>query len=667
VCSSACGDNVGIQPEPEITDGQAVEDPAAAGLAALGRHEWRLALELLHEADRREPLAPEGLEALAEAAFWTGQVDDLLDARHRAFTGYVNRGDTVAAALVALELVSDHTRRLEQSIAAGWLKRAERLLVDQPESRAHAYLDVKYARSALARGELESVREHAERAVSLARRFGDGDAEALALHTLGYGLLMTGEVDEGLGLIDEATTAAIAGELLPVTTAIIYCNTISACHDLGDFKRAGEWTDRVTWWCSRQSIEGHGFPGVCRVHRAEVLRLRGAWAEAEHEVRRACEELEGYNLIAAAEGFYELGEIRSRVGDFRGAEEAYSHAHELGRDPQPGLALLRLADGQLEAARACIDRAVAEAESDRFMRARLLPAQVEIAVAAGDPDRARAAVVELEETAAVSATPSLAAAAAAARGTLTMAEGAAETAIASFRQARQLWQQIDLPFEAARTRLALATAYRAVGDNEAATLELRAARSVFERLGATPDARRASELLGDGAAPEAHRVARTFLFTDMCRSTNLVEALGDEAWQNLLSWHDQTLRAIFATHGGEEVDHAGDGFFVAFRDPATALEAARSMQRTLAEHRRTHGFAPEVRIGVHATEALFGGDAYQGRGVHEAARIAALAGAGEILATRGTLEAVGERVDDARSVTLKGIASPVEVAAVSWG
>ena len=218
----------------------------------------------------------------------------------------------------------------------------------------------------------------------------------------------------------------------------------------------------------------------------------------------------------------------------------------------------------------------------------------------------------------------------------------------------------------------LAQAIREQGDDETSAMELRAARSTFERLGAVPDRNAVDDLLATATAaagPVAlERGVKTFLFTDIVKSTDLVEAIGDEAWLDVVRWHDETLRSLFATHRGEEVDHAGDGFFVAFDDPAAAVECAVSIQRRLAEHRRDHGYAPSVRIGVHATAASRLGRAFRGKGVHEAARIASLAEGGEILASSETVTDAGRSfaVSDCREVSLKGISVPIEVVAIDW-
>jgi class 3 adenylate cyclase len=240
-----------------------------------------------------------------------------------------------------------------------------------------------------------------------------------------------------------------------------------------------------------------------------------------------------------------------------------------------------------------------------------------------------------------------------------------------FRRARQLWQSVDAPYETARAGRLLAEALAAEGDHEAAAIELEAARSLFARLGAGPDTREAESRLASLAPGTAAAVPasarRTFLFTDITGSTALLEAIGDEAWTDLRRWHDEELRRCIAAHGGEEVDHTGDGFFVAFEDVAGAIACAQEIQQHLARHRREHGFAPQVRIGVHAAEAARTGATYTGMGVHVAARIGALAGGGEIVASASTVEGIeGLDLSDRRLETLKGVTGPVDVVSVGW-
>jgi class 3 adenylate cyclase len=310
----------------------------------------------------------------------------------------------------------------------------------------------------------------------------------------------------------------------------------------------------------------------------------------------------------------------------------------------------------------------------KLHRARLLPAQVEIALAAGDKAKARTAAEELTAIGETYGSDALEAAACSARSRIALEEGDARSAVRDARQALRLWQGVDAPYEEAQARMLLALGYLAEGNAENGALELQAAASTFERLGAVPDARRAREQLESlGVGPTMGEVAagsqtRTFMFTDMVRSTSLVHAIGDDSWAELVRWHDETLRSLFVEHAGEEIDHAGDGFFVAFSDPAAAVECAVAVQRTLFEHRRAHGFAPQVRIGLHKTEAARRGAAYRGKGVHEAARISAIAEGGEILASAKTLAGATVRfpTSPGRAVELKGIAEPVELCAIDW-
>ncbi|MDQ2984679.1 MAG: hypothetical protein M3R70_12285 [Actinomycetota bacterium] len=639
------------------------DDRLDAGREAYDRHDWPQAFELLREADGSGQLAAADLERLGEAAWWTGAVEDAIGANERAFAAHIAAGDNLAAVPIALRLGRDYEHR-RSPVADAWLKRAERLTENEADCAAHGYVERTKARRALAAGELDAAFSHAEQALELGMRHGDRNLQALALHDQGRILISKGEADKGLALLDEATVAAVSGELGPFPTAIIYCGIISACRDLADWGRAGEWTEAAKRWCARQSISG--FPGICRVNRAEVMRLRGAWAEAATEAERACQELEGFAPDVAAEAFYELGEIRLRMGDLPSASDAFRQAHGLGRDPQPGLALLRLAEGNADRAFASIERALTTAHRDRLTRARVLPAAVEIGLAVGRTDFAGPVAAELEEIADSYRTPALLAAASLAAGAMQHAAGAHDEAIPALRRAIDLWHEVELPYEAAKARLVLASAYRSRGDADAAVLELEAAKGTFERLGALPDVRRAADELVAVSPAADVPVQTTFMFTDICGSTNLVEAIGDEAWQHLVSWHDRTLRSLFTTHDGEEVDHAGDGFFVAFAEPTAAVKCAVAVQRALAEHRQAEGFAPQVRIGIHATEAGRAGSNYRGKGVHEAARIGALAQGGEILASVQTVDGTLTDASEPRAVTLKGISEPVSVVSVGW-
>jgi class 3 adenylate cyclase len=393
--------------------------------------------------------------------------------------------------------------------------------------------------------------------------------------------------------------------------------------------------------------------------------LRGAWSEAEREARQACAELQDFYLDYAGEGFYQIGEIRLRLGDHAGADDAFRQAHELGRSPEPGLSLLRLAQGDPAAAGTLIAGALVE-RTDRLGRAKLLPAAVEIALASRQLERAVEATAELEAIASDYKSPLILASALTARGACDLASGRLDPAVEALRRAVRLWLEIDAPYEAARARVVLAEALREQGAADAAAMEIEAATATFERLGAA-DGRRAA---ADGrvsvrASPPTAR--RTFVFTDIVGSTRLVEAIGDAPWESLVRWHDRTLRSLFAKHLGEEVDHAGDGFFVAFPDARSAVECAVEIQRSLQRHRAEHGFAPEVRIGLHTAPATSGARGYRGRGVHVAARIAAAAEGGEIVADSESLRAVpGLRTTNPRGVSLKGISEPVPLVTIDW-
>ena len=650
---------------------QLIEDRVQQGRDAHRRHAWHEAFDTLREADSETPVSPQDLGLLAESAWFAGDPDAAIEARERAHAGYLKQGDKCQAAEMALQIAVDHFERLETAVGNGWLGRARRLLEQTPnECAAHGWQATSLAYLAIRMtGDWEEALRQAKLAQGIGERLAIPAIQALALQQHGYALVAMGRVNEGLALIDESTVAAVSGELDPMTTGRIYCSTINVCRNLADWRRAVEWTDAAERWCRRQGVSG--FPGVCRVHRAEIMHFRGSWADAEREAKRACEELSRYDLLLGGEAQYEIGEVRLRVGDVEGAREAFRQARQLSREPEPGMSLLRLAEGDAPGANTSIKRTLADVESRAFIKARMLPAAVEIGLAAGDLDSVAQHVAELEEIAGSFGTTAVTATAEYGRGLLLLARGDIATAMARLRHAVELWHEIGAPYETARARTALGEALRADGDEDAARLEFESAKAAFERLGALPDAKRLGQLLGEEegtAARAGERVKRTFVFTDIVGSTPLVEALGDDAWQELIRWHDQTLRAIFNRYGGTEVRQTGDGFFVAFEDASAAIEAAVAVQRSLAEHRRSHGFAPQVRIGLHEAQASSRATDFAGRGVHEAARIGSLAGGGQILASVDTVQSAATRfsVSTPRSVTLKGVSQPVELVTIEW-
>ncbi|HEX6208119.1 MAG TPA: adenylate/guanylate cyclase domain-containing protein [Actinomycetota bacterium] len=644
-------------------------DAIAAGRDALERHAWQEAYETLSAADREGSFPAEGLQLLAESAWWSAHPDETIDALERAYAAYLEEGDRASAGMMAFRVAEQHGMRGAGPQAQGWASRAEKLAAEIPESPVHGWLAwIRGLMTLVMGGDEEEALAHYDRALEIADRLGDRDLTAMSLHDKGHILCSRGEVTEGLALMDEVMVAAVGGELDPQATGYVYCGMIGICSRLADYRRAAEWTEATTRWCERHSITG--FPGICRVHRAELLRLRGALASAEEEALRACEELPQYNLYSGVgHAFYEIGEIRRRMGDHTAAEKAYARAHEHGRSPQPGLSLLRLAQGNVVAAASGVAQALAEAGGDRLARAPHLAAQATIALAADDLETAASAAEDLGSIVGEDSAPAMRATAACVRGAVLLARGDAAGALPELREAREGWGQVEAPYEAAEVRLLLAKAHRALGNEDAAHLEARAARAAFEQLGARWAAEEAGRVLGtlaSGAAPP-ERVRRAFMFTDIERSTDLVGVIGDEAWESLLTWHDQTLRSLFASHGGDVAHHTGDGFFVSFDDADTALACAVAVQRALADHRRSHGFAPQVRIGVHLAEATRRGQDYGGAEVHKAARIAAEARGGEILASEETARVGGTTVSgDPRTVSLKGISEPVRVVPVRW-
>ncbi|HYU50628.1 MAG TPA: adenylate/guanylate cyclase domain-containing protein [Candidatus Limnocylindria bacterium] len=655
---------VPIRTQPELASSDALQ----AGRDALARHQWQEAYELLDRADREGSLSGADLESLSEAAFFAAHADRESEVRERAFKAYLAEGNPLRAASVAMDLAHRHTMAGRHSISSAWMRRGERLLEGEAESYAHGYLALIRSDRARNAGDISIALEEAEEAVRIATRTGHADLHATALLELGSLKIATGATSEGFELMEEATVAAVNGELSPITTGVTCCRMIAACRDLTDYQRASEWTEATDRWCERQSVSG--FPGVCRVHRAEVVAVSGAWERAERELRQATQELAAYNAIPPmADGFYATGEIRRLRGDLAGAESALREAHALGRSPQPALALIRLAEGKVKAAATAINSAVRDETWDQWARARLLPAQVEIAVASGDLALAREAAEELTRIVETYKSPAQEAGRHVAMGRLLLAEGDAPGAVQELRSAVRGWREVGAPYEVARGRALLARALLAVDDDDDAELELKAARDEFERLGAMPDLAASERDLRSAADREAAPVQthKTFMFTDIVGSTNLAELLGNDSWERLLRWHDDALRALVATSRGEVVNSTGDGFFAAFDTARAGVECALAIQRALADHRRDTGFALSVRIGLHTAEANRRGADYSGMGVHVAARVAALAGGGEILATADTLAEAGHvATSELREATVKGVTAPIRVASVTW-
>jgi DNA-binding CsgD family transcriptional regulator/tetratricopeptide (TPR) repeat protein len=465
---------------------------------------WAGAFESLARADHAAPLEAPDLELLAQAAYLLGREDEFFVFLERAHHARLDHGDVLHAVRCAFWIGMNFALRGEMGPGAGWLGRAQRLLDRESEDCVErGYLLIPVAFQHEADGDFEGASATAAAAAEIGERFGDRDLFALAVHGQGGWLIKAGRVREGLGLLDEAMVAATSGELSPIVTGMVYCSVIAACEEVYDLRRAQEWTAALKEWCDRQP-DLMAFTGRCMVHRAEIMQLHGAWAAAVEEAQRAGARFErAMNTGAAAKASYLQGDVHRLRGELEAAEEAYKEASRFGWEPQPGLALLRLAQGKGDAAAASIRRVMGET-TDTLRRASLLPAYVQIMLAAGDAEAARDGCRELAKISERYDSGVLAAMLDHARGAVELADGDAGAALGPLRQASQAWQELHAPYETARVRVLLGLACRAVGDHDAFELELDAARATLEELGAAPDVAWVDSLAGHAMPPDAH-------------------------------------------------------------------------------------------------------------------------------------------------------------------
>jgi DNA-binding CsgD family transcriptional regulator len=464
------------------------------GRDAYARGAWTAAYESLSSADGHARLAAEDLELLAVAAYMLGRVEEFLATLERAHHASVATDEFRRAARAAVHLGINLAIIGDVARAGGWFARAQRLVErEQADCAERGYLLLPLAvRHAMA-GEYALAAEAAREAAAIGERFADRDLLALGAHEQGNALIRLGRFEEGFRYLDEAMLAAIDGELSPMVTGIVYCGAIAGCEAAYELPRAHEWTDALArWWEGQPDLVA--FTGRCLAHRAEILQLHGSWLEALEEARRARERCErAMNRFAAGQAAYQQAEVLRRQGEFGAAEAAYRDANACGREPQPGLALLRLAQGDVGAAAASIRRALAETVLP-LERSRLLPACAEVMVALGDLEQARRVCRELAEIASDFPSAMLGAIAAYVQGSVELAAGDAEAALLSLRRALQVWQELRAPYEAARARVLVAEACQALEDEDMARLELEAARATFEELAARPDLRRIDAL-----------------------------------------------------------------------------------------------------------------------------------------------------------------------------
>jgi ATP/maltotriose-dependent transcriptional regulator MalT len=485
-------------------EAQPASDVLEGGRESYAQRAWNDAYESLSRADEVAPLEAEDLELLASSAFMLGRVDDFLGLIERAHHAYVDAGEALRAARCGFFLGVNLAIRGEMGRASGWFGRAHRLVEREGRDCAEqGYLLLPVAMQQQATGNYEAAYAAAASAAEIGEHFRNPDLLALAVHTQGQILIKQGLLEKGLRLLDEAMVSVTAGELSPIITGVVYCGVIAGCEEAYDVRRAQEWTDALSRWCVEQP-DVVAFTGRCLSHRAEIMQLHGAWPDALEEARRARERCEeGMNQPAAGQAFYQQGELHRLQGDFAAAEAAYRDANRYGREPQPGLALLRLAQGDDDAAAAAIQRALGET-MEPLKRARLLPANAEIMVAVGDVREARRAADELTEIAGGSESAMLRAIAGHVHGMVDLAEGDAQAALVALRQACRIWQELDAPYETARARVQMGLACRALGDEDTAALELETATGVFERLGALPDLTSLDSLAGTTATDDAH-------------------------------------------------------------------------------------------------------------------------------------------------------------------
>ena len=473
--------------------------------AAADARSWADAFELLSEADAVQPLGTEDLEQLATAAYMVGRDPESVAALERAHHQYLEAGAVLEAVRAAFWIGINLALRGQWEAAAGWLGRAQRVLSRHDGDSVEAgYLRLPAVIQSAMAGDHAAAYEAAAAAIEIGQRFEEPDLVALGVFEQGRARIMQGDVPEGLQLLDEARVAVLADKLSPVVTGIVYCGVIEGCHSVHALRRAHRWTEALTEWCRNQPGMV-AFTGQCLTHRAELLQLRGDWAGALVEARVAGGRFhEGMNQFPAAQAHYRQGELHRLQGDLPAAAEAYRTASRWGWSPQPGMSLLRLAEGNASDAAASIRSALAEVDHP-IDRARVLPAAVTIQLAAGDLDAARPTADELSDIADHHSTDTLTAIATHARGQVLLARGRPDEALAAFGKARNLWSRLDAPYETAVARMGVARACSALGDDATAKLESTEALEVFTLLGATPDAVTAREL-ATGRPPRTGRL-----------------------------------------------------------------------------------------------------------------------------------------------------------------
>jgi DNA-binding CsgD family transcriptional regulator len=460
---------------------------------AFDRQAWGRAYADLSAAARDEPLEIDDLERLACAAYLVGRNDESSDVWTQASQECARIGEVARAARFGFWLAFAFLNSGELARGSGWVDRAQRLLDDRRiECVERGYLRYASGLRSIFTGDVGGAHAAFAEAVAMGELYREPELTTLARIGQGRCAIYLGEVDRGIALLDEAMVAVAAREISPIAVGDAYCTVIEGCHELFDIHRAEQWTAALAEWCNAQP-ELVLYRGECLIHRAEIMQLHGAWSDALEEAQHACASGRVAQPRALGAASYLQAELHRLRGEFSSAEEAYRRANELGYGPQPGLALLRLAEGRADAAGAAIRRMLDEAE-DPVSRARILGPYVEIVLAEDDVAAARAASEELSTLVGRLKQPFLVALDAQVSGAVLLAEGEPRAALVCLRRAWRGWHELEAPYQAAQARVLLAVACRALGDNDGADMELDAAASAFAALGARPDAARVASL-----------------------------------------------------------------------------------------------------------------------------------------------------------------------------
>jgi DNA-binding CsgD family transcriptional regulator len=473
--------------------GRTTYDVLEQARAAFAQRSWAGAYERFVTADAAVPLELDDLESLALAAYLSGRDEESTRVWTRAHHEAIRRNDPQRAVRSAAAIGAGLLFRGETAPAMGWFARGERVLEGGGDCAEFGWLLTWNAFVRMWSGDVEQAQPAFAESGRTGLRFKDTDLLTMARVGEGMCLLMLGETPRGMALLDEVMVGVTSGEVSPMYAGIAYCSVIAGCSEVFDLRRAREWTAALSRWCDSQP-DLVPFRGNCLVHRCELMQLDGAWPDAVAAARQACEHLSGpvkWDTLGSA--YYQLGELQRLRGEFGDAEESYRKASETGRPPEPGLALLRLAQGRLDIATGVLARALNEIQ-EPSMRSRILPAYVETMIASGDSASARLGADELGQIAEVINAPYLRAVAATAEGAVLLAEADAGSALRTLRVAMATWRTLKAPYETARVRVLIGLACGALDDPEMSALELEGARKVFEELGARPDVERIDAL-----------------------------------------------------------------------------------------------------------------------------------------------------------------------------